>query len=159
VASLWCHVAPPWPHMAPLILYLCIYFYSYIILVTGGPMWCHSGATGRHRGATLSLGLQTLQQPTEVHSVHYGVPFCLQLSKPFCPKNMSYQYMKCLISRVFRVFLPHLEFPLSSLKIQRIFKIYKGKMFRKQFSIILFENNFLGQIEPTDCNAVVPRLL
>ena len=51
-----------------------------------------------------------------------GCPICLKFFKPFCPKNMSFQSMKCLVFEVFRVFLHHLKFPPVIAKITKDFE-------------------------------------
>ena len=64
--------------MAPILLYLCIYFYSYIVLEIGGAMWRHSGTTWRHGG------LQTLGQPTLVHTIVSKLVRCVEQTSELC---------------------------------------------------------------------------
>ena len=113
--------------------------------LSGSYLWL-----GYHPGSCLWYDKQKLQNYREFkifgqvsnynnyelqnYSMHaQGVPFFLKFVKPFCPKNMSFHTMKCLVSRIFRVFLHHLKFPTRLPKIQRIFKIYKGKIFEMFF--------------------------
>ena len=58
-------------------------------------------------------------RPSALPPSTLGCPILLKILQTFLSKNMSFQYMKCLVSWVFRVFLHCLKFPPWSLKIQR----------------------------------------
>ena len=58
---------------------------------------------------------------------NFQVPFCIKFIKSFRPKNMSFQYIKDLVSPIF---LHHLLFPPD------VPKMYKGKNYQMCFSII-----------------------
>jgi hypothetical protein len=59
-----------------------------------------------------------------------GCPTLHDMQQITPSKNMSFQYIKILVSSIFRVFLHRFLFSLHAPKIQRILKINRGKMTR-----------------------------
>ena len=80
-----------------------------------------------------------IKQPNKLVNIHKGVPLCMLFSKSPLPKNMSFQYIKNLVSPICRVFLHHFLFSPHAPKIQRIFKIYRGKCSRRAFQSFHFK--------------------